>query len=134
MYIDGIEHVQLAMPAGQEDAARRFYSGLLGIPEVPKPPDLAKRGGVWFENDRVKVHLGIDPDFHPARKAHPGVLVRNLNELIRNLRVAGVEVVEAEPLAGYFHVYIADPFGNRIELMEPSRYRRVGVFPQLNLV
>ena len=121
MYIDGIEHVQLAMPAGQEDAARRFYSGLLGIPEVPKPPDLAKRGGVWFENDRVKVHLGIDPDFRPARKAHPGLLVRNLNELIRNLRVAGVEVVEAEPLAGYFHVYIADPFGNRIELMEPSR-------------
>jgi catechol 2,3-dioxygenase-like lactoylglutathione lyase family enzyme len=119
MYIDGIEHIQLAMPAGQEDAARDFYSGLLGIPEVPKPPDLAKRGGVWFESDRVKVHLGIDPDFRAARKAHPGLLVRDLNELILKLRVAGIEVVEAEPLAGYSHVYIADPFGNRIELMEP---------------
>jgi len=121
MYIDGIDHVQLAMPAGQEDAARQFYSGLLGIPEVPKPSDLAKRGGVWFENDRVKVHLGIDPDFRPARKAHPGLLVQNLNELISKLRVADVEVVEAEPLTGYSHVYIADPFGNRIELMGPSR-------------
>jgi len=120
MYIDGIDHIQLAMPAGEEDAARRFYSGLLGIPEVPKPPDLAKRGGVWFESDRVKVHLGIDRDFRSARKAHPGLLARNLNELVRKLRVAGVEVTEAEPLKGYSHVYIADPFGNRIELMEPS--------------
>jgi len=121
MYIDGIEHIQLAMPAGQEDVARHFYSGLLGIREVPKPPDLVKRGGVWFESDRVKIHLGIDPDFRPARKAHPGLLVRNLNELISKLRGAGVEVVEAEPSTGYSHVYIADPFGNRIELMEPSR-------------
>ena len=117
MHIDGLEHVQLAMPAGQENAARQFYSGLLGIPEVSKPADLAKRGGVWFETDRVKIHLGVDPDFRPARKAHPGLLVQNLNDLISKLRVAGVEVVEAEPSTGYSHVYIADPFGNRIELM-----------------
>ena len=120
MEIEGIEHIQLAMPAGQEDTARAFYSGLLEIPEVPKPADLAKRGGVWFESGRVKVHLGVDPDFRPARKAHPGLLVRNLTELVRNLRVAGIEVVEAEPLTGWDHVYVADPFGNRIELMEPS--------------
>jgi catechol 2,3-dioxygenase-like lactoylglutathione lyase family enzyme len=120
MQIEGIEHIQLAMPAGQEDAARSFYSGLLEIPEVPKPPGLVHRGGVWFESDRVKVHLGIDPDFRPARKAHPGLLVGNLRELVRKLRIAGLEVAEAEPLPGYDHVYIADPFGNRIELMEPS--------------
>ena len=120
MEIEGIEHIQLAMPAGQEDAARAFYSGLLEIPEVPKPADLAKRGGVWFESGPVKVHLGVDPDFRPARKAHPGLLVRNLRELVLKLRVAGIEVVEAEPLPGWDHVYIADPFGNRIELMEPS--------------
>ena len=119
--IEGIQHVQLAMPAGEEGAARRFYSGLLEIPEVAKPPDLARRGGVWFESDRVKVHLGIDPDFRPARKAHPGLLVQNLNELLGKLRVAGVQIVEAEPLTGYSHVYIADPFGNRIELMEQRR-------------
>ena len=120
MEIEGIEHIQLAMPAGQENTARGFYSGLLEIPEVPKPADLAKRGGVWFESGQVKVHLGVDPDFRPARKAHPGLLVRNLRELVRRLRVAGIEVVEAEPLSGWDHVYIADPFGNRIELMEPS--------------
>jgi catechol 2,3-dioxygenase-like lactoylglutathione lyase family enzyme len=120
MEIEGIEHIQLAMPAGQEETARGFYSGLLGIPEVPKPPDLAKRGGVWFESGRVKVHLGVDPDFRPARKAHPGLLVRDLGELVRKLRVAGIEVVEAETLPGWDHAYIADPFGNRIELMERS--------------
>ena len=120
MEIEGIEHIQLAMPAGQEDTARGFYSGLLEIPEVPKPADLAKRGGVWFESGRVKVHLGVDPDFRSARKAHPGLLVRNLRELVRKLRVAGIEVIEAEPLSGWEHVYIADPFGNRIELMEPA--------------
>ena len=120
MQIEGIEHVQLAMPAGQENAARRFYSGLLEIPEVPKPPDLARRGGVWFENNRVKLHLGVEADFRPARKAHPALIVRNLSELVLRLRTAGVEVVEAEPLPGYDHVYIADPFGNRIELMAKS--------------
>lgn len=120
MQIEAIEHIQLAMPAGQEDAARKFYSGLLGIPEVPKPPELAKRGGAWFESGQVKVHLGIDPDFRPARKAHPGLLVRDLSLLVRKLREAGVAVVEAEPLPGGAHVYIADPFGNRIELMEPT--------------
>ena len=68
MYIEGIDHIQLAMPAGHEETARFFYSGILEIPEVPKPPELAKRGGVWFESDQVKVHLGIDPEFRPARQ------------------------------------------------------------------
>jgi len=87
--------------------------------EVPKPPDLAKRGGVWFESPQVKVHLGIDRDFRPARKAHPALLVHDLGSLIRTLHEMGIEVVEAEPLVGYDRVYVADPFGNRIELMEP---------------
>jgi catechol 2,3-dioxygenase-like lactoylglutathione lyase family enzyme len=119
MHIQAIEHIQLAMPAGQEEAARRFYSGLLGIPEVPKPPDLQKRGGVWFEFGLLKIHLGVDPDFRPARKAHPGLLVRDLRALVRKLHAAGVEVIEDDSLAGFDHVYVADPFGNRIELMEP---------------
>ena len=119
MRIEGIEHVQLAMPAGQEDAARGFYWGVLGIPEVAKPPNLAIRGGVWFESPQVKVHLGIDPNFRPARKAHPALLVHDLDSLVRKLHEMGIEVVEAEPLAGYDHIYVADPFGNRIELIEP---------------
>ena len=118
MHIEGIEHIQLAMPRGEEDVARNFYSGLLEIPEVPKPPELAKRGGVWFESGRVKVHLGVDTDFRPARKAHPGFIVRNLTALLAKLREAGIEVVEAEPLPGFDHACISDPFGNRIELME----------------
>ena len=119
MWVNAIEHIQLAMPAGQEDAARRFYADLLEIPEVPKPPELAKRGGAWFEHGRLKIHLGVDPDFKPARKAHPGLLVQNLDTLVLKLRAAGVEIVEAEPLPEWRHVYISDPFGNRIELMEP---------------
>jgi catechol 2,3-dioxygenase-like lactoylglutathione lyase family enzyme len=118
MTILGIEHVQLAMPAGREAEAREFYSGLLGIPETPKPPELVKRGGAWFENGRVKIHLGVDADFRPARKAHPALLVRELRALVERLREAQVDVVE-DPLEGYHRVYVADPFGNRVELMEP---------------
>jgi catechol 2,3-dioxygenase-like lactoylglutathione lyase family enzyme len=118
MTIAGIDHVQLAMPAGREDEARAFYAGLLGIPEKSKPPELARRGGVWFESDAVKLHLGVEADFRPARKAHPALLVRDLRGLVARLQAAGVEVVE-EPLAGHDRVYVADPFGNRIELMEP---------------
>lgn len=117
MTIVGIEHVQLAMPEGHEAEARAFYAGLLGIPEVPKPAELARRGGAWFENGSVKLHLGVERDFRPARKAHPALLVRDLRALVERLRQAGVEVDE-DALPGYFRVYIADPFGNRIELME----------------
>jgi catechol 2,3-dioxygenase-like lactoylglutathione lyase family enzyme len=117
--IVGIEHVQLAMPPGREGEAREFYAGLLGIPEVAKPPELAKRGGAWFESNTVKIHLGIEADFRPARKAHPALLVRGLPDLVEHLRQSHVEIVE-DPLEGYFRVYIADPFGNRIELMEPK--------------
>jgi catechol 2,3-dioxygenase-like lactoylglutathione lyase family enzyme len=120
MAILGIEHVQLAMPAGREAEAREFYSRLLGLPETPKPPELAKRGGVWFENGAVKIHLGVEADFRPARKAHPALLVSDLPALVTLFREAQVDVVE-DHLEGYYRVYVADPFGNRVELMEPLR-------------
>lgn len=116
----GIDHVQLAMPAGREADARAFYSGLLGIPETPKPPQFAERGGVWFEDGPVKIHLGVDAHFRPARKAHPALLVRELRALVERLRAAQVDVIE-DALEGCYRVYVADPFGNRIELMERLR-------------
>ena len=119
MRIKALDHVQLAMPAGREAEARAFYTGLLGIPELAKPPALAARGGVWFERGPVKVHLGVDADFQPARKAHPGLLVSGLDALIAELRRAGYDVTTDEPLEGYLRVYVNDPFGNRLELMEP---------------
>ena len=119
MPIVAIEHVQLAMPADMEQAAREFYEGLLGIPEVPKPPQLAKRGGAWFERGSLKVHLGVEADFRPARKAHPALLVVDLEALVDRLKQHNVQVIDEDPLEGYFRVYVADPFGNRIELMEP---------------
>lgn len=118
MPIVAIEHVQLAMPPGMEEEARRFYQGLLGIPEVPKPEHLAKRGGVWFENGPLRIHLGVDADFRPARKAHPALLVEGLAELVDRLKEHGITVADADPLEGYLRVYVSDPFGNRIELME----------------
>jgi catechol 2,3-dioxygenase-like lactoylglutathione lyase family enzyme len=121
-----IDHVQLAMPPGGEDAARAFYGRLLGLPEQPKPPHLAARGGCWFESATVKVHLGVEPDFHPARKAHPALLVTDLPALVRTLAAGGVEIVEDEPLAGYDRVYVSDPFGNRLELLEPVSPRTPG--------
>jgi len=114
-----LDHVQLAMPAGREDDARAFYQDLLGIAEAPKPPHLAVRGGCWFEDGDVKVHLGVDADFRPARKAHPALEVQDLPGLLATLRAAGVAIVDDEPLEGYDRAYVDDPFGNRIELLEP---------------
>lgn len=113
-----IEHVQLAMPAGGEDAARQFYAGILGIQETPKPPHLAKRGGCWFERGDLKIHLGVETDFRPARKAHVALLVGGLAALKETLRSSGCVIKDDEPLEGYRRIYVDDPFGNRIELME----------------
>ena len=120
MAIVGLDHVQLAMPSGGEAAARLFYGDLLGLDEVPKPFHLAARGGCWFERGAVKLHLGVDPDFRPARKAHPALLVRDLQALAGRLKAAGHVVRTDEPLEGYDRFFVDDPFGNRIELLEPS--------------
>ena len=119
MQVTGLNHVQLAMPPHGEQAARDFYFGILGIPEVLKPAHLAKRGGCWFERGPLKIHLGVEHDFRPAKKAHPALTVTDLRALIRRLEEAGIGVIEDEPLAGYDRRYVSDPFGNRIELMEP---------------
>jgi catechol 2,3-dioxygenase-like lactoylglutathione lyase family enzyme len=121
MPIKSLDHVQLAMPPFREVEARAFYDGLLGIPEAPKPPNLAKRGGCWFERGSLKVHLGTEADFLPARKAHPAFIVEDLAGLSATLIKAGHPVRRDEPLAGYTRVYVDDPFGNRIELMEPLK-------------
>lgn len=118
MRIEGLNHVQLAMPSGEEQAARDFYAGVLGVPEVHKPANLAKTGGCWFERGALKIHLGVERDFRPAKKAHPALTVTDLPCLIRRLEEAGYQVVEEEPLVGYNRRYVSDPFGNRIELME----------------
>jgi len=116
--ITQIDHVQLAMPAGEEAAARAFFTDLLGLPEKPKPPNLAERGGCWFESETVKIHLGVAQDFRPAKKAHPALLVTDLRSLVRTMARAGVRLVDDEPMEGYDRVYAYDPFGNRLELME----------------
>lgn len=113
-----LDHIQLAMPEGQEEAARGFYGALLGLSEVEKPDNLRKRGGCWFEKGAIKVHLGVEKDFRPARKAHPAFLVADLDALVARLERAGISAREDEPLPGYARVYVDDPFGNRIELME----------------
>jgi len=116
MKITAIDHIQLAMPVGGEDLARTFYAGIFELQEKPKPPELAVRGGVWFENDAVKIHLGVEPDFRPARKAHPALVVRDIQSLIDRLRSAGYDVRDDE-LARYQRAYVSDPFHNRIELI-----------------
>ena len=118
--ICALDHVQLAMPAGGEAEARAFYCGVLGLAEVAKPPHLAARGGCWFESEGVRIHLGVEREFRPATKAHPALRVSGLAELLERCRKGGYAVVDDEPLAGYRRAYLADPFGNRIEVMEPS--------------
>lgn len=117
----GIHHVQLAMPAGAEEDARGFYSGVLGLPEVPKPPELAARGGAWFRGPTVEVHLGVQTPFHPARKAHPAFLVTDIDGLAERLGRAGQPVTWDDAVPGQRRFHTVDPFGNRIELVEPQQ-------------
>ena len=112
-----IDHVQLAAPPNSEDAARRFYGELLGMRELPKPPLLAQRGGVWFASGDVQIHIGIEQDFRPSRKAHPALRCRDYERLLARLRSAGVEVSEANDIPGVSRAYVLDLFGNRIELV-----------------
>ena len=119
MPVTAIEHIQLAMPPHREDEARKFYRDLLGIPEIRKPPELAKRGGCWFERGPLKVHLGVEGDFRPARKAHPAFIVDDLDAMLKKAQLAGYETDTSQPpLDGYKRAHVFDPFGNRIELME----------------
>ncbi|MGO4263865.1 hypothetical protein, partial [Lysobacter sp. TAB13] len=106
MTITRLDHVQLAMPPGGESEARAFYEGVLGISEVAKPAHLASRGGCWFEQGALKVHLGVDADFKPARKAHPAFIVSDLAALVTTLKARGYRVAEDQPLDGYDRMYV----------------------------
>jgi catechol 2,3-dioxygenase-like lactoylglutathione lyase family enzyme len=108
------------MPHGGEADARAFYVGVLGFREVAKPPHLAARGGAWFVAGNAEVHLGVEDDFRPALKAHPALIVADLPALLRRCEEAGYAVSTDQPLPGYDRAYVADAFGNRIELLEPA--------------
>ncbi len=119
MKIISIDHIQIAIPPGEEEQARTFYADVLGMREIPKPPELAGRGGLWLQAGEVQLHLGIEPDFHPARKAHPAFVIDDLEAFLVRIREAEGKVDTSQPpLNGYKRVHVFDPFGNRIELME----------------
>lgn len=116
-----LDHVQLAMPAGGEADAERFYSGFLGLERVPKPNALALRGGCWFRKGSAQLHLGVEAEFRPAKKAHPALVVEGYEALLTKLREAGVEIRPSDELPGVRRCHIDDPFGNRLELIEEAR-------------
>lgn len=117
MAIIGLDHIQIAIPEGGEDRARAFYGTVLGFHEVPKPENLSP-SGCWFERGSVSLHIGVDPNFVPARKAHPALLVDDLALHRDKLEAAGYETRDDKPVEGYARFFTFDPFGNRIELMQ----------------
>jgi catechol 2,3-dioxygenase-like lactoylglutathione lyase family enzyme len=116
--IRGLDHVQVAAPPGCEEDARRFYGELLGLPELEKPEPLRARGGVWFECGEQQLHVGVDKDFVPARKAHPALAVSGYDELLARLRAAGVDVENDDSIPDRRRSYVHDPWGNRFELVD----------------
>jgi hypothetical protein len=118
--IAALDHVQLAAPEGSEPALRTYYIDTLGMTELPKPPALASRGGCWFEAGPVQLHVGIDPDFHPANKAHPGLRVTDIEAYAARLAERGAEVTWDGDLPGHRRFFSHDPVGNRLEFLEPS--------------
>jgi catechol 2,3-dioxygenase-like lactoylglutathione lyase family enzyme len=118
--ITGLHHVQLAIPEGAEEEARDFYGRILGLQEVDKPADLQSRGGCWFRSSGVEVHLGVDPEFRPAAKAHPAFIVDSLDQLGERLGDAGYLIDIDTQLSGFKRFHSADPFGNRLEFLQQS--------------
>jgi catechol 2,3-dioxygenase-like lactoylglutathione lyase family enzyme len=116
--ITGIDHVQVAAPAGREDEARAFYAGLLGLEELPKPAALAARGGCWFRAGAQELHVGVEEGVVPARKAHPGLVADDLDSLAGHLRDAGHDIVFDDAIPGARRFHVADPFGNRLEIRQ----------------
>ena len=115
-----MHHMQLAMPRGEEAAARAFYAGALGMTEIAKPTALAARGGAWFRAGGVELHLGVEDEFRPARKSHPAVLVDDLHETAARLAAAGQLVTWDADFPGFRRIYASDPFENRLEFLQPS--------------
>lgn len=114
----GIDHVQLAAPAGCETAARQFYGEVLGLEELAKPPLLQSRGGCWFQCGTYQLHIGVDSEFRPARKAHPAILVSNLDSLRSRLRQHGISVQDDTSIPETIRCYVSDPWGNRLEFVQ----------------
>lgn len=119
-----IHHVLLSCPADSEDVLRGFYGGVLGLTEIDKPPLLAKKGGCWFRGAGVELHLGVEADFRPARKAHPGLLVSDIDAWAARLRAAGYPVAFDDEFPGMRRFYSEDPHGNRLEFLEPLEATR----------
>ncbi|MEU7469360.1 VOC family protein [Streptomyces sp. NPDC044984] len=118
--LTAVDHVQLAAPPGSEERLRAYYAGVLGMTETPKPPALAARGGCWFEAGDVGLHLGVEHDFRPARKAHPGLRVTGIEAYAARLAAHGAPVTWDDDLPGHKRFYSDDPVGNRLEFLEPS--------------
>ncbi|MGW0081231.1 VOC family protein [Streptomyces sp. NPDC003393] len=119
--LTAIDHVQLAAPPGCEDTLRAYYAGVLGMTEIPKPPVLAARGGCWFQAGSVQLHLGVEKDFRPARKAHPGLRVTDIEAYAARLAARGAPVTWDDNLPGHRRFYSEDPVGNRLEFLEELR-------------
>ncbi|WP_306185889.1 MULTISPECIES: glyoxalase [unclassified Streptomyces] len=119
--LTAIDHVQLAAPPGSEDELRAYYVGVLGMTEIPKPPALAARGGCWFQAGSVQLHLGVEKDFRPAKKAHPGLKVTGIEAYAVRLAGRGAPVTWDDNLPGHRRFYSEDPVGNRLEFLEPVR-------------
>jgi catechol 2,3-dioxygenase-like lactoylglutathione lyase family enzyme len=121
MPILNINHVQIAIPLASEDRARAFYSAILGFTEIEKPRQMAERKSIWFVAGSVNLHLGIEPDFHPAKRAHPAFVVEGLDNILAACDRAGISSKPDTSFNGFRRVHVFDPFGNRLELMERAR-------------
>ncbi len=113
-----LDHVQIAAPEGCEAAARDFYGGLLGMREIEKPEPLRARGGCWFQCGSQQLHIGVEKDFRPAKKAHPAFAASNLDELRQALRARGIKVTDDTSIPGVRRFHTEDPWGNRLEFLE----------------
>ena len=121
MTIISLDHVQVAIPIGGEDKAREFYSGILGFSEIEQPASMAARDSIWFVAGPVNLHLGVEPEFHPAKRAHPAFVVDDLDRIVAACASAGLTTKPDVSFNGFWRFHVFDPFGNRLELMQRAK-------------
>ncbi len=117
-----INHVQITIPRGAEDRARAFYCKTLGICEIRKPNSLAGRGGFWLELGGQQLHVGVEDGFDRlTTKAHVAYEVDDIDTWRKRLEDAGAVIGDSVPIPGYARFETRDPFGNRIEFIQPIK-------------
>jgi catechol 2,3-dioxygenase-like lactoylglutathione lyase family enzyme len=121
MTLQAVHHIQITIPKGTEATAKAFYCDFLGLSEIEKPDSLKTRGGFWIQLGGQQIHVGTEDGVdRQATKAHIAYAVQDVWAWQEKIIAYGLKVADSIPIPGYNRFEFRDPFGNRVEFIEPA--------------